>query len=1309
MVSALAWSQEDEPFDVELDGRKTWTVRYGFGNPLGLASSGLSSGQLSLEQTLAVDIVGTALSVLTLEAHFDDQLSEQMQSMTVRLDTERLDGVFGDFLVTGFESYTAFGRKMKGLRLDYTLGTATLTAIASRLEGVAKTLVFVGETAESDVMFAGASLTDPDKPMPYARNIAGFYAFPLETLYVPEFSEVGLRFDVSEGLDGMLERYGLAYLAEVLRDKPGYDLESREFLVAGNDAQILLLAKDAIVLVRDRLETAIDIYNDEYKPDGSDDAKYPFAQGTDYEKAFLEEVAEYVALDVDGEIHPLTEEVRAKYYRLGRDDVVPGSVVVSISFDQTSFQAIGAPAYPDYTFKLYPEEGVIALDFPVEFFEADGAVRVSFDYAVTGGAFSLGLSVIPGSERVTLNGELLERDTDYEIDYELGMVFLLSGIGETDVVQIDYELYSGGLGAAGSYATYLYGLQLDWDVSDVLDLTVTVLQAAEDPGSIADPAAAATMPNRHTLAAVSGTVKLDDLDADFLIGMSNDRFPFDDNARAHTANEISSIAVAGDYVLFGHRGGLTVLDGAGWSTYGVGNGLAGRVVTAIEGDRDRAYVGTASGLTVIELEGDAPFDRVMNWVRHTESHGLPASAIGALLIEEETLWIGTSSGLVSAKIEDLTEGGAPMFTLFESVGEVEITALERIDETLYVGTTEGVYACTSDGEATLLVGSGSDAVLDLLAVDGALYVASGRGLRGYQDGVGVGWLEVGRSVEALGSLDGDLIYATPGEVVNARTGERILVAVAVTAISRGGGAVWLGSRANDDFELALWRLGTKPTAFGSDVTGVSGEDPFGYTDTEAAEHTVQGATAQASFRHSSDGFSIGGMFDTTAPSYRSLGRLSRSDSLGWDIASTIDLLGSSRLSLTHAYRLDDASADESAGRMVNSISFSGSFGPQIRLVAQQESLNESSLSTGPESGGITLSFTMSDSLLADALGLTLSWKDGYAWTATSDDVRRTTRLGAGVDLAALPGLVFGLDWSRPLTVYGETRRGTETFSWNTAWEMETGFGDLEIEHDSGWARRYGETSGAWEHAIGFDLGVDGFGWGSWQHTPRFDLQAKYEDLAGNLDARATIRSMTEGISIQTVVQGELDGIGEPVLRRNARLSSTVTYSGLETLTASLTAAVDRSDTIYLGESKATAGLSMTGRMTWTPESGHYDVLSFSWRSSGEGEARRVTGTLNNTYRLDWVQFQRARQESPEAAEEIETSAYPTVVLQADTSANLQRMGDDVRFDGSITARLDAAFSQTWSAGVSASYLMGMTSDVGFYHSVLLEATVAIDF
>ena len=493
------------------------------------------------------------------------------------------------------------------------------------------------------------------------------------------------------------------------------------------------------------------------------------------------------------------------------------------------------------------------------------------------------------------------------------------------------------------------------------------------------------------------------------------------------------------------------------------------------------------------------------------------------------------------------------------------------------------------------------------------------------------------------------------------------------------------------------------------MTGVSGEDPFGYTDTEAAEHTVQGATAQASFRHSSDGFSIGGMFDTTAPSYRSLGRLSRSDSLGWDIASTIDLLGSSRLSLTHAYRLDDASADESAGRMVNSISFSGSFGPQIRLVAQQESLNESSLSTGPESGGITLSFTMSDSLLADALGLTLSWKDGYAWTATSDDVRRTTRLGAGVDLDALPGLVFGLDWSRPLTVYGDSRSGTETFAWNTAWELETGFGDLEIEHDSGWARRYGEAAGAWEHEVGLDLGMSGFGWGSWQHTPRLDLQAKYEDLAANLDARATIRSMTEGISIQTVVQGELDGIGEPVLRRSARLSSTVTYSGIDTLTASLTAAVDRSDTVYQGESKATAGLSMTGRMTWTPESGHYDVLSFSWRSSGEGETRRVTGTLNNTYRLDWMQFQRSRQENEEEEAEIETSAYPTVVLQADTSANLQRTVDDVRLDGSITARLDAAFSQTWSAGVSASYLMGMTSDVGLYHSVLLEATAAIDF
>ncbi|MEE8592947.1 MAG: hypothetical protein V3T03_02350, partial [Candidatus Bipolaricaulota bacterium] len=133
--------EEESEFDVELEGRKTWTIRYGLGHPLGLATSGMSPGQLTLDQTLTVDVVGEALSVLTIEAHYNDQLPGTMQSLALYLDTERLDGVLGDFTFGSAPDFAAYNKKMKGLELEYLIGDAVLTAVVSKTEGVSETVV----------------------------------------------------------------------------------------------------------------------------------------------------------------------------------------------------------------------------------------------------------------------------------------------------------------------------------------------------------------------------------------------------------------------------------------------------------------------------------------------------------------------------------------------------------------------------------------------------------------------------------------------------------------------------------------------------------------------------------------------------------------------------------------------------------------------------------------------------------------------------------------------------------------------------------------------------------------------------------------------------------------------------------------------------------------------------------------------------------------------------------------------------------------------------------------------------------------
>ncbi|MBU0596053.1 hypothetical protein KJ567_05165, partial [Candidatus Bipolaricaulota bacterium] len=693
--------------------------------------------------------------------------------------------------------------------------------------------------------------------------------------------------------------------------------------------------------------------------------------------------------------------------------------------------------------------------------------------------------------------------------------------------------------------------------------------------------------------------------------------------------------------------------------------------------------------------------------------GLPADSIGALLLTEEVLWVGTSAGLASVSIDELGLDSLPTFTTIAAVGEVDVAALARINDTIYVGTTRGVYSyAPGAGEVALVPGTGADAVNDLLSTDGMLYVASDRGLRSYRGEVGMGWLVLGQGVEALGMLGGDLVYGTSRGLFNARTGEGIVTGTAITAVAASENALWIGGRADEALEITVWRQTASIESFASSETGIDGENPFGYVDTLASEHTARGAVARASFSHTAEGFSISGMVDTTAPTYRTLGSLHRSDSTGWDLTTSMDLANDAQLTIVHAYRLAAASTDEPSGRMANSVSFSGVFGPRFSLLAQQESVNENSLIPGPESNRVNYLVTISDSLFTDALELTLSWSDAYTWAEASAATRRDTRLGVDADIDMAPNLALQLGWSRPVQAYAESHTGTEQFTWRTEWETETSIADLDIEQDSSWSRGLLEESGLWKHALGLDVNTSSWGWGSWEHTPSINIDAAYVDLATTLGGRVTLRSKTEGWSVQTVAQGDLSGLGTPVLHQIGKLSTTISYTGLDDVSSSATAAIDRDATVYQGISKATGGLSVTGRLTWAPDTGHYDTMSFSWRSSGEGDARRVTATLDNSYRLDLVQLENARRSAGlEGADESEEElpGYPTIVIQADAAANLQLIGEDLRVDGSLTARIDAAFSTTWSAGVSASYLLGTNTDKSLYHSLLVEATVAIDF
>ena len=212
-LPSLAISEEGESFSAQITGRKTWTLSYGIGDPHGLAQAGMAPYQISLDQSLAVDITAEALSMLTVKAHFNDQEPASMQSLTVNLDAGNLTGVFGDFAISGKEAFAVYNKKLKGARLEYVFTDfhdATLTGILSQIEGISESRTFIGRTAHAEVLFSSSPPGEPWIDQPYRLNIAGLYAYDLAAPFIEGFSTIEFAFDSSSALQTLLTSYGLS-------------------------------------------------------------------------------------------------------------------------------------------------------------------------------------------------------------------------------------------------------------------------------------------------------------------------------------------------------------------------------------------------------------------------------------------------------------------------------------------------------------------------------------------------------------------------------------------------------------------------------------------------------------------------------------------------------------------------------------------------------------------------------------------------------------------------------------------------------------------------------------------------------------------------------------------------------------------------------------------------------------------------------------------------------------------------------------------------------------------------------------------
>ncbi len=1010
LVGCVALAQQTPSFNLTVTGEKTWTITLGFGSAELLAREDLSPGQPALTQTLRAEIEGAALGFLTLKASFNDQLGPGFQDFILIADRAPWKGELGRFVVGAEgEGLGVYNKRVLGARVAYAGEGLQASALVTRLEGVSESRTFRGEQGLSTVTFTTEDPDQPWQPAPYLRSVEGLVFWPLRVRYVEGLTKVRLRVDGTPALWALLEDWGLGYLQEDLAAELLTPLEGGQFLVLTSEGDDLALRVAPPALARRRIQDAIDAHNARLSLTGKDRKSYPFVVGSDLEARFLGALAPFLAVAVDEDLYPFPSALSRRYLLLGERDVIEDSVRVYLRRPgEAAFRPASDPDFSDYAWAVLAGEGVLRISFPGEFF-AGGAVRVEFAYRREGGAFTLGLSVVPGSERVTLNGRALTRGVDYSLDYEVGLLVVFAPLGPEDELRVDFERQRGGLGVATDYERGLFGLVLTVPGWDGFRLSLYRAQDFGTPGP-----ATRTMPNAHTVGALALAGKALGWDYSLSVGSSENVFPVDDNARRPSANRIHAIAPVaapdGTYVVFAHRNGLTAYKEGAFSSYGSAHGLSGRAAYALLPLPDRLLVGTDAGLTVVRLTEAGPLDRVRSWTRISQADGLPGVEVLAVTAGGGNVYLATEKTLAVARTAEVETPKAWRKVPLPE-GEPRPTALLWADGVLYLGTEAGLFRLA--GEEWLAVPEAGGRVHALAARGEEVLVATDGGIHILRAGRSAGSLVSGRPVFGLAVHEGTVWYAT-GDALW-REGEGAPTARGPIVAVGSAGEIWAGEEADEKFTLRLWRVGERAEAFPQGRTRIDGRDLARFEDIPASEHTRYGLAGNVLLGRKVGDWDLNLRLASRLPGFEEIGRGGRADAHGLSFSART-AQGPTSLDLRGEWRVADLTT-RPAGKLSLGLDWRKTGSPAYTLSLTPELSGPGVLGADRVDAGWRAS-------ISDKAG-TLSWSLGTNGTVRGPALSATGQVAATLGFDLAPGWSLSGTWTRPFRTSG--RPGDETF------------------------------------------------------------------------------------------------------------------------------------------------------------------------------------------------------------------------------------------------------------------------------------------
>lgn len=1181
---AMGLAQEPmskEAFTIKVTGQKTWGLRVGFGDPTLLSLERLEAGGLTLTQSLWAQIEGTVLDFLTIRASFNDQLGPGFQDFLVIVDRKPWYAELGRFVVGGEgDALGVYNKRVLGARVSLGREGLNLQGLVARLEGISESLTFRGEVAQGELTFSYEDLGQPWLPAPYHLSVEGLWFFVLRFPFVEGFSKPQFRFHVDQAWQKFLNDWGLGYLADLTQKQPAWDLPSGAYLVVQDGDFFLLLRQEPKVILRNRILDLLDLYNTTQGLTGNDKKAYPFVLDSELETAFLEGLSRFTNLVVDEEVYPLSQAQRRRFLYLGEQNVREVSLSVRLPGEQ-DFRDLTDPALAYYSFKLFATEGVVGLDFPAEFFRPGAAIRVTFEYARVAGVYFLGLSVLPGSERVYLNDELLVRNTDYTIDYEAGVLTLFRSVGAQDVVRVDFERQRGALGVPVEYERYFLGATLELG-----SVRIGVHQAAD----VGTPTPTSrTMPNTHSILSLTWQGELGPWRYSARLGFSENVFPPDLGERIPAANRINAIApmrlAEGEAAVFAHQNGITVYQSGRFANYGSAQGLAGQAALALLPVPGKLLIGTDSGLTVVDLSESGALDKVRSWARlyasdwnKNRTEGIAGTRILALTWDGECVYMATEAELLVSALSEITKperwtrislpGGEPRVLLWA--------------DGLFLGTSAGLFLLRDDAWEEIL----SEEVFSLLARPPELFVATDQGVRVLRDGQGVGWLAYGESVRALVLWEGAVWYVTPSGVY--REGE-LVFAGNFTALGVAAGSLWAGPKADENFRLDLWQVAPKLQRFSQAQTKIDGRDLTSFTDPPREGRVRAGPAASLSLSRKLGDWEWQLGLYSQLPGYEEIGYASRTDAHGF--------------SLLGRYAKDAWTLAVRVRADLTEITTQ----PKLRLAGGLEGSWQ-----GPWNVSFSTSPVLSPSERASILSVDFrasvggsknpTWSAGISGKLVLPELYVAGSLSGKVTYTLWSGLVVGLAWDRPYRTRGAP--GTENlvlsarlsggngFAWSLSWEERLSH---PLEQPSWTQRRVisGELRPAtWVLA-----------WGKVAPRLTAALNADPAEIRGQGTLAANAETTSSLVQIGLGVEQSL----RPAIERTATtvtLSGSWSYAGWQGVRPSLTYKrtwqVLRHPRYPLQVSESQ---SLDGQVVWELEGGNRHELSLSW-SPAEGVKAR---------------------------------------------------------------------------------------------------------